>query len=277
MVASHRSRPRDKRARPCRLTLGLVVRRPSALLQVEGNRFQHGFDLGVVDVPSEPAILPRLAPQLLRVFHVRRQRRLIWSENEQESRTARLLGFKRLGPCSHSFKACGPGRPRPELNTRGQHPRVALPHSAASAERGVREDVQLACPEPHSSISPAVPALNHNGDGAPGPGGRPLFHCELNCPIHRVEIARHAVHAGQATCLLRTAWSMRGRKRCRVAWPHILRHSPISVWLETKPSRWGAAPEWRHPIRTRNTRRARRRRADRNRARRERCVLQRLS
>lgn len=43
------------------------------------------------------------------------------------------------------------------------------------------------------------PALNRNGEGVTGrPGRAAIFHCDLSCPIHGTEIARHAIHAGQA-------------------------------------------------------------------------------
>jgi hypothetical protein len=57
---------------------------------------------------------------------------------------------------------------------------------------------QPGSPEAVAQGCTCSPALNHNGDGAPGPGGRPIFHCDLGCPIQGIEIARHAIHAGQA-------------------------------------------------------------------------------
>ena len=40
-------------------------------------------------------------------------------------------------------------------------------------------------------------ALNHNGEGIPGPRGR-YYQAELQCPMHGLEAAKEALEAGDA-------------------------------------------------------------------------------
>ena len=41
------------------------------------------------------------------------------------------------------------------------------------------------------------PALNHNGEGIPGPSG-PYYEAELHCPLHGLKVAKRALESGEA-------------------------------------------------------------------------------